>query len=597
MADYKAPVKDMQFILENISRMPQLAQLATFEDATPDMVSAILEEAGRVSAEVIAPTNTVGDEQGVKLEDGTVKIPDGFAQAYQQYAEGGWGSLQFDPEYGGQGLPYSLSTSVMEMWQSANMSWGLCPLLSQGAVEALYLNGSDELKNLYLPKMISGEWTGTMNLTEPGAGSDLSAIRSKAIPEGDHYLISGQKIFITWGDHEMADNIIHLVLARLPDAPAGVRGISLFLVPKFLVNENGDLGKRNDVEAASLEHKLGIHASPTCVMAFGENTGAIGYLIGEAGKGLACMFTMMNNARLAVGLQGVAISERAYQQALWYAGDRTQGKAVGFQEDGPILRHADIRRMLMTMKSFTEAGRSLAYDACASLDFSHALEDKSIAAKEKARAAYLTPIVKGWCTEVAQEVTSLGVQVHGGMGFIEETGAAQHFRDARILPIYEGTNSIQALDLVGRKTLSDHGSAAESVMDEISATLVEARESARFRDSAEKIQCALDVVKTVTKQLLSDSADDKYFSGAVAYNYMMMMGTLCGGWQLLRGGLAAESKQGQGESDPYLEAKQLTALFYMDQVLPRYVSYSSMVTTGSKAIMAFTDEHLESAFS
>ncbi|WP_028470262.1 acyl-CoA dehydrogenase [Neptunomonas japonica] len=597
MADYKAPVKDMQFILENISRMPQLAQLATFEDATPDMISAILEEAGRVSAEVIAPTNVVGDEQGVKLENGTVKIPDGFAQAYQQYAEGGWGSLQFDPEYGGQGLPYSLSTSVMEMWQSANMSWGLCPLLSQGAVEALYLNGSDELKNAYLPNMVSGEWTGTMNLTEPGAGSDLSVIRSKAVPEGDHYLISGQKIFITWGDHEMADNIIHLVLARLPDAPAGVRGISLFLVPKFLVSENGELGERNDVEVASLEHKLGIHASATCVMAFGENAGAVGYLIGQEGKGLACMFTMMNNARLAVGLQGVAISERAYQQALWYAGDRTQGKAVGFKEEGPILRHADIRRMLMTMKSFTEAGRALAYDACGSLDFAHALEDKELAGKEKARAAYLTPIVKGWCTEVAQEVTSLGVQIHGGMGFIEETGAAQHFRDARILPIYEGTNSIQALDLVGRKTLSDNGVAAESVMEEISVALAQASESARFKEAAGKMQSALDVAKSVTAQLLSESADNEYFSGAVAYNYMMMMGTLCGGWQLLRSGVAAEDKQAQGDSDPYLEAKQLTALFYVDQVLPRYLSYSAVVTTGSDSIMAFTDEHLEAAFS
>jgi alkylation response protein AidB-like acyl-CoA dehydrogenase len=597
MADYKAPVKDMQFILENISRMPELAQFATFEDATPDMVSAILEEAGRVSAEVLAPTNVVGDEQGVKLENGTVNIPDGFAEAYKQYAEGGWGSLQFDPEYGGQGLPYSLSTSVMEMWQSANMSWGLCPLLSQGAVEALYLNGSDALKNKYLPNMISGEWAGTMNLTEPGAGSDLSVIRSKAVPEGDHYLVSGQKIFITWGDHEMTDNIIHLVLARLPDAPAGVRGISLFLVPKFLVNENGELGERNDVEVASLEHKLGIHASPTCVMAFGENAGAVGYLIGQEGKGLACMFTMMNNARLAVGLQGVAISERAYQQALWYAGDRTQGQAVGFKEAGPILRHADIRRMLMTMKGFTEAGRALAYDACGSLDFSHALEDKALAAHEKARAAYLTPIVKGWCTEVAQEVTSLGVQIHGGMGFIEETGAAQHFRDARILPIYEGTNSIQALDLVGRKTLSDNGVAAQSVMDEISTALAEAAESARFKEAASKMQSALDVAKRVTDQLLSDSTENEYFSGAVAYNYMMMMGTLCGGWQLLRSGLAAQSKQVQGESDPYLEAKQLTALFYMDQVLPRYLSYSAVVETGSDAIMAFSDEHLEAAFS
>lgn len=347
MADYKAPVKDMQFVLDNIARMPQLAELECYADATPDMVSAILEEAGRVSAEVIAPTNAIGDQQGLTLENGRVGIPEGFADAYQQFAEGGWGSLQFDPEYGGQGLPYSLSIPVMEMWQSANMAWGLCPLLSQGAVEAISLNANDELKQAYLPKLISGEWTGTMNLTEPNAGSDLSVLRCKAEPAGDHYLIRGQKIFITWGDHEMAENIIHLVLARLPDAPAGVKGISLFLVPKFLVNADGSLGERNDVAVASIEHKLGIHASPTCVMAFGENEGAVGYLVGEEGKGLACMFTMMNNARLAVGLQGVAISERAYQQALVYAGERTQGKAVGEREDGHpapcrCAPHADV---------------------------------------------------------------------------------------------------------------------------------------------------------------------------------------------------------------------------------------------------------------
>jgi alkylation response protein AidB-like acyl-CoA dehydrogenase len=596
MADYKAPVKDMQFILENISRMPQLAALTTFEDATPDMVSAILEEAGRVSAEVIAPTNSVGDQQGVRLENGKVMIPDGFAEAYQQYAEGGWGSLQFDPEFGGQGLPYSLSTPVMEMWQSANMAWGLCPLLSQGAVEALYLNGSDALKKTYLSKMISGEWTGTMNLTEPGAGSDLSAIRSKAEPQGDHYLIRGTKIFITWGDHEMAGNIVHLVLARLPDAPAGVRGISLFLVPKYMVNENGELGELNDVAVASLEHKLGIHASATCVMAFGENAGAVGYLVGEAGKGLACMFTMMNNARLAVGLQGVAISERSYQQALWFAGDRTQSKAVGYDAEGPILRHADVRRMLMTMKAMTEAGRALVYDACGSLDFAHAYEDKEMAAKEKARAAYLTPIVKGWCTEVAQEVTSLGVQVHGGMGFIEETGAAQHFRDARILPIYEGTNGIQALDLIGRKTLSDKGAVAHLLIEEMRITIAEAHSVSRFAAAATALQAAVDDAQKATTQILTESADKPYLSGAVAYNYMMMMGTLCGGWELLRAALAAAEKQGQGESDPYLETKQLTALFYADQILPRYLSYAQMVSAGSDSIMAFTDEHLASSF-
>ncbi|RVU32619.1 acyl-CoA dehydrogenase [Neptunomonas marina] len=596
MADYKAPVKDMQFVLDNISRMPQLATTERFADATPDMVSAILEEAGRVAAEVIAPTNEIGDQQGLTLEDGRVGIPQEFGQAYQQFAEGGWGSLQFDPEYGGQGLPYSLSIPVMEMWQAANMAWGLCPLLSQGAVEALYLNANDELKNRYLPQLISGEWTGTMNLTEPNAGSDLSVVRSKAEPEGDHYRITGQKIFITWGDHEMAENIIHLVLARLPGAPEGVRGISLFVVPKFLVNDDGSLGERNDVQVASIEHKLGIHASPTCVMAFGEKEGAIGYLVGEEGKGLACMFTMMNNARLAVGLQGVAISERAYQQALWYAGDRTQGKAVGHKEAGPILRHPDVRRMLMTMKALTEAGRALTYDACASLDFAHSSEDAAQAKLEKARAAYLTPIVKGWCTEFAQEVTSLGVQVHGGMGYIEETGAAQHYRDARILPIYEGTNGIQALDLVGRKTLVDQGQAATALMSEMRATVEAAAGSARFASAAQALAAALDVAQASTDKLLA-TGDDPLFSASSAYNYMMLMGTVCGAWELLRAALAAEQQQAGGDNDPYLESKQLTALFYVDQILPRHLAYAPMADAGSEAILAASDEHLESAFS
>lgn len=597
MADYKAPIKDMQFTLDHISRMQQLAELPRFEDASSDMVSAILEEAGRVANEVLSPTNIIGDEQGVRLDGQTVVTPDAFAQAYEAFAEGAWGSLQFDPEYGGQGLPYSLSIPVMEMWQSANMAWGLCPLLSQGAVEAITLNASDELKNTYLPKLISGEWTGTMNLTEPNAGSDLSTVRAKAEPDGDAYRIRGQKIFITWGDHEMAENIVHLVLARLPDAAPGVRGISLFIVPKFLVNDDGSLGERNDVFAASLEHKLGIHASPTAVMAFGEKEGALGYLVGEPGKGLACMFTMMNNARLAVGLQGVAISERAYQHALDYAGERTQGRAVGFGEAGPILRHADVRRMLMTMKALTEAGRALTYDACASLDFSHALEDADQAKAEKQRAAYLTPIVKGWCTELAQEVTSLGVQVHGGMGFIEETGAAQHFRDARILPIYEGTNGIQALDLVGRKTIFDAAQAANSIYAEVDMAIESAKGIDRLSGAATKLANALDQARTATQTLLDTQKDNEYYPGAVAFNFMMLHGVLLGGWTLLRAATVAAKEQSNGNSDPYLEAKQLTALFYVDQILPRVDMYSEVIANGDASTQAFNDDHLASSYS
>ncbi len=596
MADYKAPLKDMNFSLRHNARMEQLAQLPGYEEASDDMVGAILEEAGKVANGVLSPLNEVGDQTGVKLDGVDVPTPAGFADAYQQFAEGGWGSLQFDPEYGGQGLPYALSIPVMEMWQSANMAWGLCPLLSQGAVEAIYHNATAELKDQYLPKLISGEWTGTMNLTEPQAGSDLAAIRSTAKPEADHYRIKGQKIFITWGEHDMAENIIHLVLARLPDAPPGVRGISLFVVPKFLLNEDGSVGERNDAKCVSLEHKLGIHASPTCVMAFGDDEGAIGYLVGEENKGLACMFTMMNNARLAVGLQGVAISERAYQHALEYAHDRVQSPAVGSREAGPIIQHADVRRMLQTMKTITEAGRALAYDACASLDFAHKSEDPAERAKESARAAYLTPIVKGWCTEVAQEVTSLGVQVHGGMGFIEETGAAQHYRDARILPIYEGTNAIQGLDLVGRKTLFDKGEAGAAVQAEIAELVAELEAQGDFSTEAKQLQQALAQATVAQTQLLEGSVDDALLPGSVAYNYLMMMGTLCGGWQILRGALAAKQALVEGGDEVFLNAKVISARFYVAQVLPRTASYAQMVAAGSESIMAMSDEQLASAW-
>ncbi|EAR62650.1 acyl-CoA dehydrogenase family protein [Neptuniibacter caesariensis] len=596
MADYKAPQKDMNFALSHNARMAELAQLPGFEEATDDMVAAILEEAGKVANEVLSPLNEVGDHTGVKLEGVDVPTPAGFADAYQQFAEGGWGSLQFDPEFGGQGLPYALSIPVMEMWQSANMAWGLCPLLSQGAVEAIFHNGSDELKAKYLPQLVSGEWTGTMNLTEPQAGSDLAAIRSTAKPVGDHYRIKGQKIFITWGEHDMAENIIHLVLARLPDAPPGVKGISLFVVPKFLVNDDGSLGERNDAKCVSLEHKLGIHASPTCVMAFGDDEGAIGYLVGEENRGLACMFTMMNNARLAVGLQGVAISERAYQHALEYAHDRVQSPPVGSREAAPIIQHADVRRMLLTMKTMTEAGRALAYDACASLDFAHHSEDPAIRAKESARAAYLTPIVKGWCTEFAQEVTSLGVQVHGGMGFIEETGAAQHYRDARILPIYEGTNAIQALDLVGRKTLFDGGEAGAAVQAEIAELIEQLQAQGSFAAEATQLQAALELAKTAQAELLNGAKDDVQLAGSVAFNYLMLMGTLCGGWQLLRAALAATAELSEGGDETFLSAKVNSARFYSAQILPRSASYAQMVAAGSESVMTMSDDELASAW-
>lgn len=590
MADYNAPVKDMKLALNQIARLTELSSMPVFEDASDDMVSAILDEAARVARDVVGPTNWEGDQTGLKLDESGVICPECFRDAYNQYAEGGWGSLQFDPEFGGQGMPYLLSVSVMEMWQSANMAWGLCPLLSQGAVECLSINASDELKGIYLPKLISGEWAGTMNLTEGGAGSDLSQVRCKAEQDGDHYRITGEKIFITWGDHSLTENIVHLVLARLPDAPPGVRGISLFLVPKYLVNADGSLGEYNNTKPLSIEHKLGIHASPTCVMGF-ENS--VGYLVGELNRGLACMFTMMNNARLGVGLQGVAISERAYQQALNFANERIQSPAVGHKEPGPIMRHGDVRRMLLTMKALTEAGRALTYDACGSIDFSHHAEDPERREKEKARAALLTPVVKGWCTEFAQEVTSLGVQIHGGMGYVEETGAAQHFRDARILPIYEGTNGIQALDLVGRKTLMDKGEALASLLEEMRATVAA---GGAFSALAAQLEAAVVAVEQARDVLLSGSAEDPQLPGAIAYNFMMLLGTVAGAWELLRQAESAAELQSQGEDDPYLAAKQVTTRFYFAQILPRYMGYLEMIKSGSATITEMSDAEYASAW-
>ncbi|MDX2349405.1 MAG: acyl-CoA dehydrogenase family protein, partial [Porticoccus sp.] len=463
MTVYNAPVDDMKFLLNNVLDMESIAQLPGYEEATPDMVDAIIEEAARFFGEVLAPTNQPADSQGSRLEGGKVITAPALDGIYQQIVEAGWPGLTGDVNYGGQGLPALLAVAVDEMSQSANMAFSLCPMLTKGVVTALSLYGSDEQKQTYLNNLVSGTWAGTMNLTEPQAGSDLAAVRTKAVPTGDHYLLSGQKIFITWGDHDYTDNIIHLVLARTPDAPEGVKGISLFVVPKFMINDDGSAGERNDVHCVGVEHKLGIHASPTCSLSFGDNGGAVGYLVGEENQGLVYMFAMMNEARLAVGLQGVSISERAYQQAVAFAKDRVQGSVPG-NKKAAIIHHPDVRRMLMLMRSLTEAGRALAYLSFAHEDYVHKLEDEEQVAFHQRRVDLLTPLVKGWCTEIGMEVTSLGVQVHGGMGFVEETGAAQHMRDARILPIYEGTNGIQALDLVGRKLARDKGQSAMELL-------------------------------------------------------------------------------------------------------------------------------------
>src|SRR3954467_15329128 len=463
MAEYLAPLKDMRFVLERVVGLNLVNELPGWEDVTDDVVDAILEEAAKLAGEVLSPLNATGDREGAKWNDGKVATPKGFKEAYWQYVNAGWGNILSPADHGGQGLPHMVATPVEEMWGSANLAFKLCPMLTQGAIEAIAHVGPDELRNRFLPNMVSGKWTGTMNLTEPQAGSDLSLVRTRATPQGDGtYRLKGQKIFITYGEHDYTENIVHLVLARIDGAPEGVKGISLFAVPKFLVNADGSLGARNDVKCVSIEHKLGIHASTTAVMAYGEKDGALGYLVGEAHRGLEYMFIMMNAARLSVGLEGVAIAERSYQRALAWSRERMQGKPVGVQgaKTAPIIQHPDVKRMLLTMKSTTEAMRALAYWTSALLDRARVHPDESERRRTQSLVDLLIPIVKGWSTEMGIEIASLGIQVHGGMGFIEETGAAQHLRDARITTIYEGTTGIQANDLVGRKMGREEGRTA-----------------------------------------------------------------------------------------------------------------------------------------
>lgn len=540
MPTYTPPIEKMTVLLDKVLPVASLGR----DDLDSGMVSAILEEAGKLASGVLAPLNESGDKEGASWKDGAVKTADGFKEAYKEYQQGGWNAVPFDPAFGGQGLPWVMSFPVQEMWQSANMSFGLCPLLNQGAVEALLHHGSKELQDKYLPKLISGEWTGTMNLTEPHAGSDLALLRSKAERAGDGtYRISGQKIFITYGDHDMAENIIHLVLARLPDAPEGVKGISLFVVPKFM-----DDGTRNDVTCVSIEHKLGIHASPTCTMQFGDKGGAVGYIVGQENEGLKYMFTMMNNARLSVGLQGVAIAERALQAATWYAADRKQGKPLTGGDTVTIDQHPDIKRMLMTMKSLTMAGRGLAYEAAFYLD--KAKQGDSAA---QARVDIMTPVVKSWCTDNAVEVASLGVQIHGGMGFIEETGAAQYYRDARILPIYEGTNGIQANDLIFRKILRDKGEALKAWVADM-----------KLNATHSSLEKSLTTLDSATQSLLKKSSnlDDV---AMVAVPYLNILGTVAGAVMLSR--IASADESSRPISD-----------FYNHQVLPKVLGLVEIIS-------------------
>jgi alkylation response protein AidB-like acyl-CoA dehydrogenase len=592
MSQYAAPVRDMMFALNELAGLRAIAALPGLQDATPELVQSVIEEASRLAAEVLAPLNRHGDVSGSKVQDRAVVTPKGFADAYRAFRDGGWAAVPFDPELGGQGLPEVVATAANEIWQSANMAFALCPMLTEGAVATLEQFGTEALRKKFVPRLVSGEWTGTMNLTEPQAGSDLAAVKTRAEPRGDHYLITGQKIFITWGDHDFTENIVHMVLARLPDAPPGIKGISLFLVPKYLVNDDGSLGEHNDVWPVSLEHKLGIHASPTCVMSYGDRGGAVGYLIGEAHNGIALMFTMMNHARLAVGIQGTSISERAYQQALAYARQRVQGAPPGASGRATIINHPDVRRMLMLMKSGTEAMRALCYSTATAMDYMRRSVDQDAKDRHARRFALLTPVVKAWCTELAQELTSLGIQVHGGMGYIEETGAAQHFRDARIITIYEGTTGIQANDFVGRKLIKDNGAAVGELLAEMRATVTElsATAAAELQAIRKQLAAGIEALDQAVRWLLGRHQQDQNLPGAVAVNLLMLAGTVCAGWQMARAALAAGRRLTDGDGDrDFLEAKIGTARFFAEHYLPRARSYLETVQAGAASVMALRE--------
>ena len=594
---YNAPLKDIRFVLNHVVDLNAVtADLGRGDDITPDLVDAVLTEAGKLAADVIAPTNHQGDmSSSRRLEDGSVQTPDGFADAYRAMGEGGWTAMDAQEAYGGQEMPMVVSSMVNEIWQSANMAFALCHLLTQGQIYALQKSASEEQKATFIPPMVEGRWTGTMNLTEPQAGTDLAAIKTKAVKEGDHYRISGQKIYITYGEHDMAENIVHLVLARTPDAPEGVKGISVFIVPKFLVNEDGSLGAANDVRCVSIEKKLGIKGSPTAVLSYGDDGGAIGYLVGEENKGLEIMFGMMNHARFMVGLQGLAISERALQQAISYAFDRRQGTPLGREAGDPIIHHPDVLRTITTMKSEIEAMRALTAFGGAAMDLAHGGSQDNRAFWDE-RSALLIPIIKGWLTERSLAMTSQGVQVHGGMGFIEETGAAQHYRDARILPIYEGTTAIQANDLVFRKTIRDEGRAVMSLLDDIVAEMnaISDHENDVVRRAAGSVISAVESAEEAVNHILSTSNDPRR-PAANGVNYLMLMGYLTGGWMMARSAAkAADLLKEDGADQTYLDGKLVTSDTYMSHILPQVISLLQTITTGDDAVLAMQPDWLAS---
>ncbi|UCV27242.1 acyl-CoA dehydrogenase [Ferribacterium limneticum] len=591
MSEYIAPLKDIRFVMQDLAGLDQVVSLPGCEEASPDVVDAILEEAAKFSGEVLSPLNRVGDRDGAKWKDKVVTTSPGFKEAYRQFVDNGWNGIGCDPEFGGQGLPKLLSTAVSEMWKSANHAFSLCPMLTQGAIEALMIAGTDEQKAAYLPNLVSGEWTGTMNLTEPSAGSDLAAVRSRAEPVGDGtFKIFGQKIFITYGEHDMTDNIAHLVLARTPNAPEGVKGISLFVVPKFLLKADGSPGKRNDVYCVSIEHKLGIHGSPTAVLAFGDNGGAIGTLVGEENRGLEYMFIMMNAARFNVGLEGLGDAERAYQRAAVYAKERVQGTEVGVRGGPkvPIIKHPDVRRMLMSMRSRIEAMRALAYVTAAAQDNAHGNPDEAERKKAQAFADLLIPVVKGWSTESAIDIASLGVQVHGGMGYIEETGAAQHLRDARITAIYEGTTAIQANDLIGRKIAREKGVTIKGVIAEMRSAA--AQLDGEFALIGVRQKAAVDALEKAVDWLVANFATEPKAAHAGAVPFLHLFGIVAGGWQMGRAAVIARVKIASGETDPFWASKLATSRFFADHFLTQAQGLAESVVAGAAGGLEIPDD-------
>jgi len=590
---YRAPLRDMQFVLRELAGIDDVAKLPGYGE-TGDVVDAILDEASTFASEVLDPLNVSADKEGCTWNDGVVTTPKGFKEAYTQFAKAGWIGLPVHEEFGGQGLPQLLLGPTLEMWNGANVGFANGPLLNQGAIEALELCGTDEQKNLYIPKLVSGEWTGTMCLTEPQAGSDLAAVRSKAIPEGDHYKVSGQKIFITFGEHDMAPNIMHLVLARLPDAPEGTKGISMFIVPKFLVNPDGSLGERNDVYCTGIEHKLGINGNPTCTLQYGEKTGgAVGFLVGEANRGLEYMFIMMNAARFSVGVQGLAVADRAYQSALAFAKERVQSREVaGKSKDAaPIIKHPDVRRMLMSMKSQIEAMRAISYVTAASLDYVIKSTDEGERKKHRAFVELMIPVVKGWCTEVSQEVCSTALQVFGGMGYVEETGIAQQYRDVRITTIYEGTTGIQGLDLVGRKLIRDMGTTATATIKQIGKAAAALDESnADVAVIKTHLQKGVEALAAASQFIGMNAMSDLNKAFACSVPYLMLWGTVAGGWQMARAADIAAKKIAAGESDPFYKAKLTTARFYATHSLTKVSSLLAQITEGSGDVMTLSED-------